>query len=279
MTAGVVLADGLHMPESIRWRNGEIWFVDGPAIRVISADGVLRTHVETECPLLLGIAFEPEGALLTNDAVGRHVLRIGQDRSVSVVADLSAHGSGMINEVALLADGSLVVGDIGFDVLGGEAPRDLQLIHIAPNGKISRQGTPLFFANGMGVSDDGWTLFVAEYIGGAIWRYRLKGDGGLDAGVRIASGLGNGVDGIALSPDGTLWYANMEGGELVHLSADGKAIGRIDSGYGHASSVAVSGDEHALHATVLAALPAPGLSAQTGAVVRIALDTSKAEGV
>jgi sugar lactone lactonase YvrE len=51
----VGLGQGLRFPESPRWHEGRLWFIDihGNAIKSVSLDGDLRTELE--------LAFKPNG--------------------------------------------------------------------------------------------------------------------------------------------------------------------------------------------------------------------------
>lgn len=83
-----ILVDGLDLPESPRYRRGELWFVDGPRIRIIGENGSCRIHSTVECPVLLGLTFTPTGDALVSDSVSRRVWRISPEGSASLFADL-----------------------------------------------------------------------------------------------------------------------------------------------------------------------------------------------
>ncbi|WP_313806736.1 SMP-30/gluconolactonase/LRE family protein [Sphingobium sp.] len=266
MSANEVVASGLLMPESPRWRSEELWFVDLNRIRSLSADGQLSDRLTAECPLLLGMAFDEQGRVYTNDAVGRRVLRRELDGSILVVADLSSTGAGMINELVLLADGSIIVGDVGFDVLNGAAPRAFSLLRIGSDGKAERFGPEIMFSNGMAIAPDRCSFIVAEYVGGAILRYSLQGSQLIAQ--RVADDLGTGVDGVAFDRDGSIWFANMEGGELVHLSHNGEEIERRDTGFPHATSLAIT-EAGTIYATTLSALPDGQMTQANGSIVKV----------
>lgn len=265
-----VLAEQLHVPESPRWRDGSLWLVDGPAVRRISPDGEVSTVAALPCPVLLGLAFGQDGSAFTNDSVGRKVMRIALDGEIGVAADLSAFCPTMLNEVTLLADGSMFVGDIGFDLFGGAEPKAANLIRIAPDGAVSRVGPGIVFANGMADAPNGTGFYVAEYVGGAIWKVSTEPTE--PAFEKIASGLGTGVDGIAIDPDGCIWYADMQTGKLIQLDASGGKAREFDTGFNHATSLAFDPAAGRLYATVLHELPSPEtMQKALGAVVTIQL--------
>jgi sugar lactone lactonase YvrE len=164
----------------------------------------------------------------------------------------------MLNEPMMMADESVVVGDIGFNVLQGEAPRAAQMLRIAKDGTIARTGAPMWFSNGLVSIDGGRGLLVAETVTGNIRRYRLNDDG-LDNGEIIASVDVRGLDGIALSPDGSVWCADIESGQLVQVDSAGRELRRVQSGFPHATSCVTGASGNELFVTALRKRPGGSL--------------------
>jgi sugar lactone lactonase YvrE len=264
-----ILVDGLDLPESPRYRGGELWFVDGPRVEILGRNGSCRVHATIDCPVLLGLAFTPSGDALVSDSVGRRVWRISSAGEPSVFADLAAETSFMINEPMMMADGSVVVGDIGFDVLGGAEPKAARMIHISPDGRISRTGAPMGFANGLVSTDDGEGLLAAETHGGLIRRYELVAGNGLDGGRIVASIGGDGLDGIALAPDHSIWYADIETGNVGQLSDAGSLLRHLPTGFPHATSCVTNDADTQLFVSVLRRRPTSNLRCD-GAIISIA---------
>lgn len=264
-----ILADHLILPESIRWHDGELWFVDGSRVRRIARGGELKTHAELDCPVLLGLSFADDGTMLASDAVRRRVYRISGSGEVSLFADLSSYTPYMLNEPMCLADGSVVVGDIGFDVLAGATPQPAALLRIRPDGTVHRTGPALSFSNGLIPLDAERALLVAETIGGRIRRLNLNNDG-LDEGELIATVDARGLDGIALANDGSLWCADIETGQVIRMNPQGNEAERRSSGFPNATSCLVAEEE--LVVTVLRKRPGTDLQCD-GAVVALPLRT------
>jgi sugar lactone lactonase YvrE len=269
-----ILADHLDLPESPRWHDGEIGFVDGGGIRIIGRDGKPRIHASIDTPVLLGLSFTAQGDVLVSDSVRRRVYSVSGAGDVELYADLSAHTQHMLNEPMMMADGSVVVGDIGFDVLQGAAPQSAHMIRISDEGKIDRTGAPMWFSNGLVSIDRGSGLLAAETVTGKIRRYRLRADG-LDDGAVVASVDIRGLDGIALSPDGSLWCADIDRGVLVQLDSGGRELRRIASGFPHATSCVTDDTGAHLIVTVLRAGPTSGLRCD-GALISIPLGSPDA---
>lgn len=264
------LADGLVLPESPRWHDGALWFVDGARVAVIDREGNVRTHAVADCPILLGLSFLPDGDALTSDSNGRRVLKIGKEGSVGVFADLTAEARFIINEPMALQDGSVVVGDAGFDFFAGAPPEASRMIRVAPNGVLTRTGAPMLFSNGLVSLENGSGLLAAETLGRRIWRYRLVPGVGLDGGTVVAALDEPGLDGLAQGANDTLWYANIHSGEVVNLNSRGAELRRIATGFPHATSCVLGDNGKALYATVLRKRPISGLPCD-GAVLKIRL--------
>ena len=262
-----ILADHLVLPESVRWREGELWFVNGSRVQRITRGGELKTHAELDCPVLLGLSFTPHGDMLASDSVRRRVFRISSSGETSLFSDLSQHTPYMLNEPMWLTDGSVVVGDIGFDVLGGAAPQAASMLRIRPDGAVHRSGPPLWFSNGLISLDEGRALLAAETIGGRIWRLGLR-DHGLDEGQVVATVDAQGLDGIALVDDGSIWCSDIETGQVIRIDPKGREAQRVRTGFPNATSCVVAGQE--LVVTVLRKRPTAELNCD-GAVIALDL--------
>lgn len=126
----------------------------------------------------------------------------------------------------------------------------------------------MWFANGLVSTDRGQGLLAAETHGGRIRRYRLVAGGGLDDGSVLASIGDTGLDGIALAPDGSVWYANIDTGDVGQLSDRGSLLRHIPTGFPHATSCAISGAGTELIVSVLRRKPTSDLYCD-GAIISI----------
>jgi len=269
MAGGVkTIAGNLNLPESPQWRDGALWFVDGPCVKFLSRDGTVRTHAKTDSFFLIGLSFLPDGSALVCNVRDRHVLRISDKGKSEMFADLSRETPYLLNELTVMADGSIVVDDVGYDVLNGAEPKAAKLIRIAPDGTISRTGSPLFFGNGMFALDNGSALLVAESVKARIWRFNLIPGQGLDSGAVIANAE-YGLDGLASAPDGTIWYANILSGHVVHLDRQGKEIERIATGFEHPTSCILNADGSKLYVTAMRDHPTATTLPTSGAILEI----------
>ncbi len=108
-----VLLDGLTFPESPRWHDGKLWFVDIPTRRVMTVDldGDAETVVETpDYPSALG--WLPDGRLLVVSRLDRCLLRLDPGGLV-LAADLSDLASGTLNDMVVDRQGRAYIGSFG----------------------------------------------------------------------------------------------------------------------------------------------------------------------
>jgi sugar lactone lactonase YvrE len=109
-----VVLDGLAFPEAPRWRDGELWFSDMTARKVmrIGADGVLRTVVDVPGQPS-GLGWLPDGRLLVVSMTDRRLMRLDPE-GLAVHADLSPWAPFHCNDMVVDAKGRAYVGYFGF---------------------------------------------------------------------------------------------------------------------------------------------------------------------
>ena len=141
------------------------------------------------------------------------------------------------------------------------------MLRIRPDGTVHHSGPPLWFSNGLISLDEGRALLAAETIGGRIWRLGLR-DHGLDEGRVVATVDAQGLDGIALVEDGSIWCADIETGQVIRVDPEGREAQRVRTGFPNATSCVVTGRE--LVVTVLRKRPTAELHCD-GAVIALDL--------
>jgi gluconolactonase len=103
--------------------------------------------------------------------------------------------------------------------------------YVSPQGKITRIIDNMAFPNGIALSPDDKTLYIAETMRNAIWAVQLEEPGLLLVRrARIMTylpGGGIGGDGMALDEKGNLYVAYVDAGEVVVITPKGKIIGSI----------------------------------------------------
>ncbi len=188
----------------------------------VRPDGTGEVYLELpEGSVGNGIRFGPRGEMYVADYVGHNVFEVDPDsRALSV----HAHHGGMNqpNDLAIGPDGTLYASDPNWDEGTG------QLWRIAPDGAVTRLAAGMGTTNGIEVSPDGRTLYVAESAQRTIWAFRLDGDGGLSDKREVIRFADHGLDGMRADVDGNLYVTRYDKGTVVKLSPDGTILREID---------------------------------------------------
>jgi sugar lactone lactonase YvrE len=223
-----VLIDGLCFPEGPRWHDGNLWFSDMHAKRVLRSglDGRARTVVEVaERPS--GLGWLPNGRLLVVSMYDRRLLRLDPD-GLELVADLSQVATFHCNDMVVDRAGRAYVGNFGFDLIAGEAQRTTSLARVDPDGSVHVAAKDLMFPNGMVVTPDDRTLIVGETFAACLTAFDKASDGSL-SNRRVFAKLDGGAvpDGIALDAEGAVWVASPLTSECLRVHEGGRVSRRV----------------------------------------------------
>jgi len=217
---------GLKFPESPRWHEGKLWFLDihDHSIKRADINGVLETVLELPfLPNSLG--FMPDGNMFFGDALQRRIY-IWNGREYKQWVDISSLAKNCLSDGIADSLGRIYVGDIGYDFLAGEelAPEGV-IVLVGTEGQAAIVAEKLTFPNGMVITPDGKTLIVAETYAHRLIAFDIQEDGKLD-NRRIFAEFNEDItpDGICLDADGAIWVATVgssvvrvrEGGEITH---------------------------------------------------------------
>jgi sugar lactone lactonase YvrE len=93
---------------------------------------------------------------------------------------------------------------------------------VAHSPLLATAGFPPFGANGLALSKDGTSLFVANTGDDRVLRVELA-----TSEVNVFAESVNGADGIAFDRRGTLWVAANQSDEIVGLNTQGRVIERL----------------------------------------------------
>jgi sugar lactone lactonase YvrE len=223
-----VLMTGISFGESPRWHDGRLWFADWGAQELIALDLDGNSEVVLRVPSFpFCIDWLPDGRLLVVSAAERRLLRQEADGSLVTHADLSGLSEHPWNDIAVDGRGNAYVGNIGFDMAGGEvAPGILALI--APDGSVRPVADGVEFPNGMVVTPDDSTLILAESYAARLTAFDIGKDGSL-SNRRVWADLGDGApDGICLDAEGAVWYGDVPNRRCVRVREGGEVLQTID---------------------------------------------------
>jgi sugar lactone lactonase YvrE len=244
-TATIVL-DGFSFLEAPRWHDDRIWCSDFYTHQVVSAreDGS-DLRVEAVVPHQpAGLGWLPDGRLLIVSMRDRKLVRREPDGTLVTHADLSGHATGLLNDMAVDAQGRAYVGNFGFDLMGG-APIEPAALHRAdPDGTVTEVAGDMWFANGSVLTGDGM-LLVDETFGNRVSAFDVTDDGRLvnrrtwaefgplpthrEIGKALPE-LSAAPDGCCLDAEGALWIADATGGRLLRVTEGGKITDEVHPG-------------------------------------------------
>lgn len=187
---------------------------------------------------------------------------------------------GGINDIAVAADGGAYATIFGVfaEVPGAVAGR---IVYLAPGGaQWVEVADDLNYANGIGVSPDQKTLYVAETVGNSIKKFAINADGSLSGRSNFvqlnllvrnkADSWWLGPDSLKVDSDGNIYVAQWSGGQILKISAEGKLLHAFSIAAGSGTTNVAFGDnEKVLYVSVV---KDPNDSQAMGSIVRIAND-------
>jgi sugar lactone lactonase YvrE len=227
MPRPTVLLEGLAFPEGPRWRDGRLWFSDMNAEQVKTVDLEGRAEDVIHVPNRpSGLGWLPDGRLLIVSMLDRKLLRLEEGKLVEH-ADLSALATYHCNDMVTDEQGRSYVGNFGFDLAAGEAPKNAEIVLVDANGRARVVAEDLSFPNGTVITPDGGTLIVGESFGACLTAFDIAPDGSLEGRRTWARLEGAVPDGISLDADGAIWVASPVSSEVLRVREGGEVTDRI----------------------------------------------------
>jgi sugar lactone lactonase YvrE len=218
-----VLATGLAMGESPRWRDGRLWLCDWLAGEVLTVDAEGRTEVIRRIEgLPFSVDWLPDG---------REVYTT--NRGVVAGPSLSPYGGigRPWNEIVVDPAGRVFVNMPGS--MPGEEPRPGIVAVVLPDGETRDVADDLWFPNGMAVTPDGSTLIVAESHAHRLTAFTITADGSLTERRTWADlGAGAAPDGICLDAEGAVWYGDVPNRHCRRVAEGGKLLSTVEADRG-----------------------------------------------
>ena len=263
-----VLASGFNWSEGPVWRDGGIVFSDVPENTVFG-----WKEGDTSAKVIL----KPSGSLsgdgqgsngLQVDALGnlilcqhgeRRIARLEKDGSFTSLADkFEGKRFNSPNDLVIAKSGTIFFTDPPYGLKKGEAPELPQhgVYSMTPAGKVSLVIADLRFPNGIALSPDQKTLYIAvsDPKNTRVMAYDLQDDGTAKNGhvffnaqpLKSAERKG-GCDGLKVDTNGNIWTTGP-GGVLI-ISKDGKHLGSILTGQATANCAFGGADHSTLYIT------------------------------
>jgi len=195
------------------------------------------------------------GAIIETDMTGKQVRRWDTDSKGRKLI-------GGINDIVVTANDGAYATVFGPYI---DQPTAVigKILYLAPGGKkwVEVAGD-LNYANGVGVSPDGKTLYVSEMVGNCILKFTVNADGSLSQRSNFAlltllvpnknASAWLGPDSMKVDRKGNIYVAQWFGGKILKLSPEGKLLHVFEIAAGDGTTnVAFGQDEKDLYVTVV----------------------------
>jgi gluconolactonase len=254
-TAQIVVAD-LRFPEGTIFVGDSLYFVDYTRSSVLRLEGGRAVEVwhQTGCGANGLVAFQngllvacfDSGTIVGISMAGATLFAIRQDD----------HGHPLVAPNDFAADRN---GGVWFSA-SGSAGYPGKIFHLGFDRVAREAASGIQFANGVGVSPDGATLYVAESPTGKVLAFAIKAGGSLGTArdlIRLRDIVTPGPGGNA-TPDslrvdarGNVFVALYQGGGVAIVSPAGALIGLVDVPAAHHTNLAISPDGKSLYVTAV----------------------------
>lgn len=261
-----VIDPDAKFPEGPFVEDGILYYAQYAASEIDRWDGKTRTVLWSE-PGSGANAVQRfgDGFIVAAYDSGRIVL-LDKDGKTEKAIDKDADGQPLQgpNDIVLDGKGGAYV------TLSGpweSAPIVGKVAHVSADGAVRIVADDLHYANGLALSAENSTLFVAESEAGRIIRFGVEGDGSLvERGlfVRLTDldePVGAYPDGIKLGPDGNLYVGLYSAGRILVIDGAGKLVRKIEVPSAAAPNLAFSADGKTIYVTAVddkSAAPYPG---------------------
>jgi sugar lactone lactonase YvrE len=235
------LGKGYWFPECPRYFNGEVYLVDGPAVRAVDWSGTQRTVADIPATMLcLGLQVETNGDVYVGAPMDRKVFRVREGK-VDLVADISGAVAAPNNELIRLPGGQFLLGNMGFNPMTEPEPKPGGLYLVSNDGSVRKTGPDIVFANGMLLTEDAASLYVVGDRGQSIYEVTLNKEGeAVDWTLHpLKCEPRASADGLGRARDGSFWYGDMLCGAAVSPGEDGSPRIMMHTGQAHATACTV----------------------------------------
>ncbi|MHC4403998.1 MAG: family 16 glycoside hydrolase [Planctomycetota bacterium] len=226
------LADGFRFTEGPAvGPDGRVYFSDVPNERIMVFDfatGKVTVHREGS-GRANGLMFTPAGALIACEGGARQLTRQFQDE-ITVLADgLDGNRLNSPNDLALDGKGGIYFTDPRYGSRDGMEMEVEGVYYVPRRGELKRVVGDLARPNGLVLSLDGKTLYVADNGAKTIVAFTVEPDGSLAGGRPFAemdADAPGGGDGMTLdcrgnvycAGQGHVWIWNPEGGLVAKIA-------------------------------------------------------------
>jgi gluconolactonase len=263
-----VLASGFNWSEGPVWRDGGIVFSDVPENTVFGwkeGDTAAKVVLKPSGSLTgdgqgsNGLQVDAQGNLVLCQHGERRIARLEKDGTFTPLADkYEGKRFNSPNDLVIAKDGTIYFTDPPYGLKKGETPELPQhgVYAVTPAGKVSLVIADLRFPNGIALSPDQKTLYIAvsDPKDTRVMAYDLHDDGSaknahvfFNAQPLKSAARKGGCDGMKVDMQGNIWTTGP-GGVLV-ISKAGKHLGTILTGQATANCAFGGADRSTLYIT------------------------------
>jgi gluconolactonase len=234
----VVLGDGFKGTEGpLALPDGSLVFTETQDARItrIAPDGQLSTHLR-DTNGANGLGLNAAGEIVAVQVDDTRVGTLGA-KATTLASGWGGKAFGRPNDLVVARDGSIYFTDSGRNANQPPAAGEVAppAVYRVKPGLLERLAVDITRPNGIQLSPDEKTLYVANTAGEHVLAYEIRADGSLGArrdfarlaGWRIdaPNGPSSGADGLAVDAQGRLYVASNAGIEV--FDATGQALGVI----------------------------------------------------
>jgi gluconolactonase len=211
LAAGPVdtVADGFGFTEGPVWTDSEgLLFTDIPNDVILRPDKSIFRKPSGKAN---GLIIDEKGRLVACEHGNRQVSRTETDGTVTILAESFENKKlNSPNDAIALANGTVYFTDPPYGLEGREQELAFQGVYrIAPDGTLTCEVRDFVKPNGIGVSPDEKTLYVADTEGQHIRAFTIGDDGALRGGVVLCDIPY--PDGMAIDETGNIWCTAADG--------------------------------------------------------------------
>lgn len=232
-----LIKDGFQGTEGpIALKDGAVLFTEAQVNRItrIAADNSVSTYLENTHGAN-GLAFNGAGELLAVQTTKPGIAVLSPAGRERVLVD-TFEGTPLNRPNDLVVDkrGGVYFTDPGARPEAGQPVPKTAVYYLSSQGKLQRLATDIERPNGIQLSPDEKTLYVANTYGEHVLAYDVKSDGSvgarrnfakLDGASKTETGISSGADGLAVDSKGRLYVASTAGIQV--FDAKGAALGTI----------------------------------------------------
>jgi len=239
-----------HLYEGPVWKDGALYFSDfktsaGFPSRVMRHAPGQALQIAIANSGSNGLALTPSGNLAAARHGSKSIAVFTSDGTATTDLAQAYAGKGFNspNDLTFRGDGNLYFTDPDFQAAGDEPQPTTNVYRVAPDGTVGIVDPGIANPNGIALSPDGNTLYVAGNLEhGFLKRYPVAPDGTVGPGEILVSGI-TVPDGMAIDCAGNVYVTEHTERRIRVLAPDGRELGRIVGMDKNVTNAAFGGDE------------------------------------